>query len=124
MASRDRLANLGLLGLGALAWALVALLFVSRSPVGDLSIQLIAAVLLGAAFGLCAVPLFWLGMFARHRRIAYRGDWTRAVRRGAWVGGTIALFVALRTQHALSLPLALFVLVMVVFVELTLTLER
>jgi len=124
VAPRDRIANLGLLGLGAFAWVLVALLFVNRSPDGDLSIQLLGSGLLGAALGLCAVPLFWLAMFARHRRIAYRGDWTRAARRGAWVGTTVALFVALRTQHALSLPLALFVLVMVVFVEISLSVER
>ena len=35
-------------------------------------------------------PLCWLVVFARHRRIAYQGDWARAARRGGWIG----LFVA------------------------------
>ena len=45
----------------------------------------VGALLIGLAVGLTMVPLFWLAVFARHRRIAYRGDWTRAIRRGGWV---------------------------------------
>jgi uncharacterized membrane protein YjjP (DUF1212 family) len=70
------------------------------------------------------VPLFWLAVFARHRRIAYRGDWTRAVRRGLWVGLVVAFLVALRVQGAFSLPIAAFVIVLVAFLELTLSVER
>ncbi len=64
------------------------------------------------------------GLGADHRRIAYQGDWTRAVRRGAWVALVVGLLVALRTQHAFSAPVALFVVVMVVFVEASLTVQR
>ena len=46
----------------------------------------IGALLIGLAVGVTAVPLCWLIVFARHRRIAYQGDWFRATRRGGWVG--------------------------------------
>ncbi|HET7676383.1 MAG TPA: hypothetical protein VFK38_00860 [Candidatus Limnocylindrales bacterium] len=123
MFARDRLANLALFGLAAVAWTLVGLLFTTRAPT-DVGVQLIGAGLLGLAFGLTTAPLLWLALFARHRRIAYRGDWTRALRRGAWVGVVVALFVVLRSQQAFSLPLALFVVVMVTFVEISLSVER
>jgi hypothetical protein len=123
MYARDRAANLGLFALAALVWSLVGLLFTTRAPT-DVQVQLIGAALLGIAIGLTAVPLFWLARFARQRRIAYRGDWIRAGRRGVWVGCVVALFVVLRAQGAFSLPLALFVIVMVAFVEVSLSVER
>ena len=124
MNPRDRLANLGVFGLAAGAWSVVALLLTTRSPRGDVGVQLVGAGLLGLAVGLTTVPLFWLAAFARHRRIAYRGDWVRAVRRGTWVGVLVALFVVLRAQEAFSLPVALFAIVMVAFVEATLSVQR
>jgi hypothetical protein len=74
--------------------------------------------------GLTTVPLFWLVVYGRNRRIAYRGDWLRAARRGAWVAVVVALLVVLRSQDALSLPLALFIAIMVVFVEISLSVDR
>ena len=124
MNPRDRLANLGVFGLAAGAWSVVALLLTTRSPREDVGVQLVGAGLLGLAVGLTTVPLFWLAAFARHRRIAYRGDWVRAVRRGTWVGVLVALFVVLRAQEAFSLPVALFAIVMVAFVEVTLSVQR
>ena len=123
MYARDRAANLGLFALGALSWSLVGLLFTTRAPT-DIQVELIAASMLGLAIGLTVVPLFWLARFAAQRRIAYRGDWVRAGRRGVWVGVVVALFVVLRAQGAFSLPLALFVIVMVSFVEVSLSVER
>jgi hypothetical protein len=123
MYARDRAANLGLFALAALVWSLVGLLFTTRAPT-DVQVQLIGAALLAIAIGITAVPLFWLARFARQRRIAYRGDWVRAGRRGVWVGCIVALFVVLRAQGAFSLPLALFVIVMVAFVEVSLSVER
>ena len=79
---------------------------------------------MGLAVGLTSAPLFWLAAFGRHRRIAYRGDWVRAARRGLWVGLVVGLFVALRLQAILSLPIAVFVCVLVVFAEITLSIER
>jgi hypothetical protein len=74
--------------------------------------------------GLTTVPLFWLAAFGQHRRIAFRGDWLRAARRGAWVAIVTGVFVALRLQGALQLPIALFIIVMVLVAEATLSAER
>jgi hypothetical protein len=74
--------------------------------------------------GITAIPLFWLAVFGRHRRIAFRGDWVRAARRGAWVGIVTAVFVVLRLQGALQLPIALFIMVIVFVAEATLSAER
>lgn len=123
MERRDRIANLALLGGALLAWALVALVVLTRDPIADPSAGLIGAVVIGAALGLTATPLIWLVAFARQGRIAYRRDWARAVRRGGWVAVVAALFVALRVQGALEPPIALFVLVMVVLAEVTLSSE-
>ena len=124
MESRDRLGNLGLFAAAALVWILVGLVVTSRDPLLDPTAGFIGAVLIGLAFALTVVPLFWLAVFGRHGRIAYRGDWIRAIRRGGWVGIVVALFVALRFQGALQLPIALFVLAMVTIAEATLSADR
>jgi hypothetical protein len=121
---RDRLASLSLLAAAVAAWAGVAFLFVTVSPRGDSAVQMTGALLLGAAVALTLAPLFWLIVFARRRRIAYRGAWTAAIRRGALCGLVVALVVILRGQGAFSIPIALFVVAMATFVELTLTLRR
>ena len=124
MEARDRLGNLALFGAAAVVWALVALVLTTRDPRVDTSAGFIGAVLIGLAIGLTTMPLFWLVVFGRHRRIAYRGDWFRAIRRGAWVAIVVTLFVALRLQGALQLPIALFVLTMVAIAEATLSADR
>ncbi len=118
------MANLGLFALAVLAWVMTGFFIATRSPRGDVAVQLVGAVLLGFSVGATTVPLFWLTVFAVHRRIAYRGDWMRAARRGAWLGVLVAFFVVLRGQDAFSLPIALFVVAMVAVVELTLSIER
>jgi hypothetical protein len=122
--ARDRLANLAIFGAAAVTWALVGIVVTTRDPRVDPVAGLVGAGLMGLAVGLTTVPLFWLAVFARHRRIAYRGDWLRAGRRGLWVGLIVALLVALRVQDAFSVPIAAFVIVLVVFLELTLSVER
>ena len=66
----------------------------------------------------------WLVVFARHRRIAYAGDWLRAVRRGAWVGLFVAILVVLRLVDAFQLPIVLFLAAIFVVAEVTLSAER
>lgn len=117
MEVRDRLANLAILAAAIAAWVLVGIVVTSRDPRLDPGAGFIGALAIGLATGLTTVPLFWLAVFARHRRIAYRGDWFRAARRGGWVAIVIALFIGLRLQDALQLPIALFVVTMVTVAE-------
>lgn len=124
METRDRLANIGILGAAAIVWALVWLVVTTRDPVEDPSSRFVGAGLIGIALALTTVPLFWLIVFARHRRIAYRGDWTRAARRGAWVGLLATVLVLLRLEGVLAVPIALFMVALVVVAEATLSAER
>ena len=124
MEGRDRLANMGLFLAAAIMWLLVGLIVTSRDPRVDAGAGVLGAGLIGLAVGLTSVPLFWLSAFARHRRIAYRGDWTRAIRRGAWVTVVVAVLVVLRLQNLFQLPIALFILAMVLVAEATLSVER
>jgi hypothetical protein len=124
MEPRDRLINLGLLAAGALVFVLVAFVFQTRDPAIDTGAGYLGALLLGAAIGLWATALFWLAVFARHRRIAYRGDWTRAARRGGWIFLIVALFVVLRLNQVFQPPIALFILALVAVAEATLSVER
>jgi hypothetical protein len=124
MEPRDRLGNLALLGTAAAVWLLVWLVVTTRDPLVDHGAGFIGAVLIGIAVGLTSVPLFWLSVFARHRRIAYRGDWMRAIRRGAWVAVVVAVLVVLRLQNLFQPQIALFILAMVVVAEATLSADR
>jgi hypothetical protein len=123
MGSRDRFGNLAVLGAAALAWLLVALVVLTRDPVLDPGAGFLGALAMGLAVGLTTVPLFWLVVFGRHRRIAYRGDWVRAARRGAWGGVLVSVLVVLRLQGLLELPIALFMVALALVAEATLSAE-
>jgi len=124
MEARDRLINLGVFGAAAVIWVLVGLIVTTRDPIADPVAGFIGAALIGLAVGTTLVPILWLIGFGRHRRIAYQGDWMRAARRGAWAGLVVAVFIVLRLQGALELPIALFILALVAVAEATLTAER
>jgi hypothetical protein len=124
MEARDRLTNLGLFAAAGVVWVLVALVVTTRDPRIDAGAGYVGALLIGLAVGLTSIPLFWLGTFARHRRIAYAGDWIRAVRRGGWVAVVTAVIVILRLQQLFVPPLAIFILGLVVLAEAVLSLER
>lgn len=124
MEARDRLTNLGFFAGAGVVWILVALIVTTRDPRIDPTAGFVGALLIGLAVGLTVVPLFWLWIFARHRRIAYRGDWTRAIRRGGWVAVVTAVFVILRLQGVFVPALALFILALVVLAEAVLSVER
>jgi hypothetical protein len=124
MEARDRLTNLGFFAGAGVVWILVALVLTTRDPRIDAAAGFVGAFLIGLAIGLTVIPLFWLAMFARHRRIAYRGDWTRAVRRGGWVAVVTTVFVILRLQGAFVPALALFILALVILAEAVLSVER
>jgi hypothetical protein len=124
MESRYRVANLAVFGAAAVAWILVGLVITTRDPRIDTSAGFLGAALIGLAVGLTTIPLFWLSVFARHRRIAYRGDWMRAARRGTWVIVVVAVLVVLRLQNLFQPQIALFILTMVFVAEATLSVER
>jgi hypothetical protein len=124
MELRDRVANVAVFGAAALAWILVWLVVTTRDPAVDPGAGFIGAGLIGLAVGLSTIPLFWLSVFARHRRIAYRGDWMRAARRGGWVIVVVAVLVVLRLQNLFQPPIALFLVAMVFVAEATLSVER
>ena len=124
MEPRDRLTNIATLLGAALAWVVVLIIVTTQDPRTSGQAAFAGAVAIGAAVGLTTVPLLWLAIFSRHARIAYRGDWIRAFRRGGWVAFVSALFVLLRLEQAFSLPIALFVLVIVGVAEATLSVDR
>jgi hypothetical protein len=124
MEARDRLANLGLFAAAAVVWLLVGLVVTTRDPIADRTAGYVGGLLIGLAIGLTMTPVFWLVVFGRHRRIAYRGDWLRAIRRGGWVALVVALVVLLRVQGIFQWPFVLFVVALVVVAEATLSVER
>jgi hypothetical protein len=124
MEARDRTANLGFFAAAAVVWVLVGLVVTTRDPVVDPGAGFIGAALIGLAVALTLVPLMWLTIFGRHRRIAYRGDWLRAIRRSAWVGIIVTVLIVLRIQGLLELPIALFMIALAMVAEATLSAER
>jgi hypothetical protein len=122
--ARDRLTNVSVFAAAGFVWLLVGLVVTTRDPLIDTGAGFLGAALIGLAIGLTAIPLFWLSAFARHRRIAYRGDWIRAIRRGAWVAIVVSLLVVLRLQNLFQIPIALFIVTMVFVAEATLSVER
>ena len=124
METRDRIANLVLLALALAAWVLVGVLVTTRDPYADPIAGFVVALLIGTAVGLTTAPLAWLVVFARHRRIAYQGDWARAGRLGAWVGLFATAIVVLRLVDAFQLPILLFLAAIFVVAEIALSAER
>jgi hypothetical protein len=124
MQVRDRIINLAVLGLAVLTWALVGVIVTTRDPYAEPMAGYLGALLIGLAVGLTCVPLAWLLVFARHRRIAYRGDWLRAARRGAWIGLFVAVIVVLRLVDAFQVPVVLFLAAIFIVAEITLSADR
>lgn len=124
MEARDRLGNLALLAASGVAWIAVAIILTTRDPYADPGAGYAGALAIGLAVGLLAAPLCWLVVFARHRRIAYAGDWARAARRGAWIGLFVAVVIVLRLVDAFQLPILLFLAAIFVVAELSLSAER
>ncbi len=124
METRDRRVNLAVFGVAFLAWVAVGWVVLNLDPRTDPSAGFIGGAAMGVAVGLTTAPLFWLAAFSRHRRIAYRGDWARAVRRGGWVAILVALFIVMRVQGIFQPPIGLFLAAMVLVAEMTLSAQR
>ncbi len=124
METRDRRANLAIFGVAFLAWLVVGWVVLNLDPRTDPSAGFIGGVAMGIAVGLTTAPLFWLAAFSRHRRIAYRGDWARALRRGGWIAILVALFIVMRVQGIFQPPIGLFLAAMVLVAEMTISAQR
>ena len=118
---RNRRVALTLLAIALIGWLVVAVIGLNVNPLTDPGAGPIGALALGSAAAATAAPIFWLIGYARQRRIAYRGDWLRAIRRGAWVGVLVAIFVVMRLNDIFQLPIALFLLALALVAEVTLT---
>lgn len=73
--------------------------------------------LAGIAVGLGVTPFAFLAEYAVRRRIAFRGAWARAARRGILAAAVLASIGGLRLGGALSAPAALFVISLAIVVE-------
>jgi hypothetical protein len=124
MEPRDRRTSLALFAAAAAAWVAVGLVVLTLDPRLDPRNAYAGAAAMGIAAGLTTAPIFWLGAFARQGRIAFRGDWARALRRGAWVAALVVVFVVLRVQGILQLPIALFLGAMAFVAESALSSQR
>ena len=121
MQPRDRRFAVALLVIAAAAWAAASVVFLNVDPRGDPSAGFIGGGALGIAVAATFAPLLWLIAFAQHRRIAYRGDWTRAIRRGAWIGLLAAVFVVMRVNGVFQPQIGLFFAALALVAEVTLS---
>ena len=121
MDARHRRIIVTLFGLALLGWVGVAVVAVTVDPLANPNAGFVGAAALGFATGTTVAPLLWLVGFARQRRIAYRGDWTKALRRGAWVGALVAVFVVMRLNGIFQPQIALFVVALALVAEVTLS---
>ena len=125
MSGRHRLIVAALIVLGVAAGAgLVAFASVScpvdteAQPCPDAGRNLVVGVVLAAVAVGCVVTAFaFLAEVLARRRIVYRGAWRRASRRGALGALIVATLAGLRLGGTLSVPVALFVLVVAGAVE-------
>ena len=125
MSRRTRLA-VAALALLAVLVAAILLVFASGACPSDLPEQpcpgaatnrVVVIVLAGLAVGLLVVPFALLAEFVIRGRILYRGAWGRAVRRGLLAGGAVAMLGGLRLGGALTVPVAIFVLLLGAAIE-------
>ena len=109
------------LGLLALVSAGGLVLFAGTACPGELPSQpcpgagtnrLVVIALAAMTATLAVVPFAFLGEFVVRRRIVYRGAWARAGRRGLLVGVFVVTLALLRLGGALSVPVAIFVILL------------
>ena len=120
MSGRQRTVVAGLLLLGVLG-VLLLLGFASGAcpvateaqPCPDATRNLVVGVTLASISAtLLVVPFAFLAEFVARRRIVYRGAWWRAGRRGVLVGLVLAALAGLRLAEVLSVPVALFTILL------------
>ncbi len=124
MELRDRRAHLAFFGAAIVAWIAVGVIVLTQDPLLVPAAGYAGAAVMGLAVGLSTIPLFWLVPFARQQRIAFRGAWTRAIRRGIWVALIVLIIVVLRLQALFQPQLAFFIIAMILVAETTLSMQR
>ncbi|HEX5040444.1 MAG TPA: hypothetical protein VFW95_09940 [Candidatus Limnocylindria bacterium] len=89
-----------------------------RQPCPDSGRNLTLGIGLAAlAVGLIVTPFAFLAEVVADRRIVYRGAWGRAARRGLLAGLVVAILAGLRLAGVLSVPIAIFVVILAGAVE-------
>jgi hypothetical protein len=125
MSGRHRAIVAALILLGILA-SVVLVAFAARAcpveteaqPCPDATRNLVVVIgLASASAALLVTPFAFLGEVLARRRIVYRGAWWRATRRGLLVGLVIATLAGLRLGGALSVPIAIFVVILAAVTE-------
>jgi hypothetical protein len=123
VAERDRAVAIALLGVGAIGW--LALVAVMSTVYPDrLEVRVAVAAGIGLALAITAVPLAWLAAYDRRGRIGRAGDWIRAARRGVLLGALAGFLAVLQVTGTGSVAIAVFAVLLVVFVEVTLSYRR
>jgi hypothetical protein len=89
---------------------------VQPCPGAPRNIVLVVA-MAAAAVALTVTPFAFLGEVVARRRIVYRGAWGRAARRGVLAGLVVATLAGLRLGGALSVPIALFIVILAAAAE-------
>jgi hypothetical protein len=120
MSGRHRTTVAALFLLGILAFVLLVAFAGNACPVEteqqpcpDAGRNLVIGIALASvAVTLVVTPFAFLAEFVARRRIVYRGAWARAARRGLLVGLVVATLAGLRLGGVLSVPTALFVLLL------------
>ncbi|MCA1569658.1 MAG: hypothetical protein LC798_04915 [Chloroflexi bacterium] len=77
----------------------------------------VVVTLASAGTALLVAPFAFLGEVMARRRIVYRGAWSRAARRGILTGLVIAALAGLRLGGVLSVPIAIFVIILAGVIE-------
>lgn len=125
MSGRHRLAAAALILAGILG-VVVLLAFASRACPAESAAQpcpdaarnrAVVLTLASATAATLVTPFAFLAEVVARRRIVYRGAWSRAARRGVLVGLVVATLGALRLGGALSVPAAIFVIILAGVVE-------
>jgi hypothetical protein len=100
------------------AWLVVAGVFTFVSPVGSASTQLFGAIALGAAIGLTLWPLLWAASRSNPSGLVASG------RRSGLAGLVVTSLVVLRAIDVVTAPVALFLVIGAVLVEVAFSLRH
>lgn len=120
MSGRHRVTVLALI-LGAVLAALLLVVFAANACPVETAAQpcrgaprniVIVIALAAITVALTVTPFVFLGEVLARKRIVYRGAWGRAARRGVLAGLVLATLAGLRLAGALSVPIAIFIVIL------------